>query len=42
MITLALSILIWIFVFAITHDHGVTLRAVLWVFETFAGTIGEI
>jgi hypothetical protein len=42
MITVALSILIWIFAFAITHDHGVTLRAVLWIFKTFAGAIGGI
>ena len=42
MITVALSILIWIFAFAITHDHGAPFNTVLWIFETFAKAIGGI
>ena len=42
MINAALWIAIWIFAFAITHDHNATLNTMLWVFETFVPAIGRI
>ena len=42
MITLAVWVPIWIIVAVITHDHGATLNAVLWIFETFAWAIGGV
>ena len=42
MITIALWCPIWIFTFVVTHDHGATLNAVLWIFETFAWAIGGV
>ena len=42
MITLAVWVPIWIITAVITHDHGATLNAVLWIFETFAWAIGGV
>ena len=42
MITLAFWVPIWIITAVITHDHGATLNAVLWIFETFAWAIGGV
>ena len=42
MITLAVWVPIWIIAAVITHDHGATLNAVLWIFETFAWAIGGV
>ena len=42
MITLAFWVPIWIIAAVITHDHGATLNAVLWIFETFAWAIGGV
>ena len=42
MITLAFWVPIWIITAIITHDHGATLNAVLWIFETFAWAIGGV
>ena len=42
MITLAVWVPIWIITAVIIHDHGATLNAVLWIFETFAWAIGGV
>jgi hypothetical protein len=42
MITFAFWVPIWIIAAVITHDHGATLNAVVWIFETFAWAIGGV
>ena len=42
MITLAVWVPIWIIAAVINLDHGATLNAVLWIFETFAWAIGRV